>query len=548
MRGAGDCLLSGEMMSKSIAVILMLIVPLLLGGCALSYHGNLVSKLQAQGPNPYINEPELKDLYRKIRVIAMAERSWGDPYAFDSRNDAIISNFQDRFSKPAMMEAISLVREGYDAVVAARYPHIGYETECTLVDAGAYVVNTEVAADQFDWNFIKGECVGGLAHGVGKAVDEKNNAQFVGRFDQGVMVEGVFDMPLENGSQVTQLGDVPGKARIARLLSTETREDGFQWHRYGDFNDRAEMHGFGVVIWGYTNAMIVKSMGEFKHSKLNGFAAKQVSGTTEAGAVWYVRIGEHVEGELNGAGAWTNGVTSLSVGYWEEGKLNGKGYGDYANVAENSESYAGTYLAGKRQGSFTVRRRAQLGGGTGEFTEIYDNGKLIDDGIEEKSNSGDGFGKFVALAGGAAVIGSSGISDSSKVDIGTAFASDVMAGGDGKNMNAMSRQVAQGGGAASQVGSDDDKGVFQFSCYDPGNFICVDYTLFSRAKSEQFKAQCAQGRNKQVASCDSSTRQAICSHQSPTGDTETHDYLYGSEPEQVKQACLSTGGKFRMVE
>ena len=81
MRGAGDCLLSGEMMSKSIAVILMLIVPLLLGGCALSYHGNLVSKLQAQGPNPYINEPELKDLYRKIRVIAMAERSWGDPYA-----------------------------------------------------------------------------------------------------------------------------------------------------------------------------------------------------------------------------------------------------------------------------------------------------------------------------------------------------------------------------------------------------------------------------------------------------------------------------------
>ncbi|WP_273633832.1 hypothetical protein, partial [Pseudoalteromonas sp. GAB2316C] len=90
-------------MSKSIAVILMLIVPLLLGGCALSYHGNLVSKLQAQGPNPYINEPELKDLYGKIRVIAMAERSWGDPYAFDSRNDAIISNFQDRFSKPAMM-------------------------------------------------------------------------------------------------------------------------------------------------------------------------------------------------------------------------------------------------------------------------------------------------------------------------------------------------------------------------------------------------------------------------------------------------------------
>ena len=110
-------------------------------------------------------------------------------------------------------------------------------------------------------------------------------------------------------------------------------------------------------------------------------------GTTEAGAVWYVGIGQHVEGELNGAGAWTNGVTSLSVGYWEEGKLNGKGYGDYANVAENSESYAGTYLAGKRQGPFTVRRRAQLGGGTGEFTEIYDNGKLIDDGIEKKKQT-----------------------------------------------------------------------------------------------------------------------------------------------------------------
>lgn len=535
-------------MSKAIVATLLLVVSFVLAGCALSYHEDLVSGLQDMGPNPYITEPELQDLEGRIRTIAMAEYLLGESYAltFGPRNDAIISNFQARFSKQEMMEAINLVRAGYGPTVAARYPHVDSQTECTLVDSGAFIVNQEAAPDQFDWTFIKGRCVDGLAHGVGKAVDEKLNAQFVGRFEQGVMIEGVFTMTLEDGSPIIQLGDAPGEARIARLLTTEFHENGFQWHRYGDYNDRAQRHGFGINIWGHSNAMIVKSIGEFKSGRLDGFGAIQRPRPWGRDEVLNVWIGHFVEGNLNGAGAWTNGMTGLTVGYWEDGKRNGKTYGESTAPDDNNEAYVGTYLDGKRDGAFRVRRQAMLGGKTGEFTEFYANGQLIDDGIE--TSGGDDFGKFVALAAGAAVVGTSGISDTSKVDIGSAFAADVLVGGDGKNMNAMQQQVAQGAGNVNQTVNSDDEGVFRLSCYAPGNFICVDYKLNSRSKSEQFKAQCSQGGNKLIASCDSSTRQAICRHQSAIGETDTHDYLYGSEPEQVKEACLSTGGQFRMIE
>lgn len=537
-------------MSKFIAVILMLPASLLLWGCS-TYHENLVSDLQSQGANPYIVEPELKDLEQRIRTIAMAERSLDESYrlTFDPRNGAIISNFQDRFSKQEMMESINLVRGGFDATVAARYPNIGSGTDCALVDSGAYVVTKEAPVEQFEWQFVQGDCVDGLAHGIGKAVDKALSAHFVGRFDRGVMVEGVFGLRQQNGREVVQFGEAPGKDKVARLIVTEIQESGYQWLRYGDFIDTGKMHGFGVNIWGYTNTMIVKSIGDWKDHRLDGFAAKQeLKPWWHDGKIWNTWIGDFIDGKPSGPAAWTNGLANLSVGYWKDGKRNGKTYGEYASADDNNESYAGIYVNGKREGVFRVQRRAMMGSGKGEFIEVYADGEMIDDGIEKKANSGDGFGKFVALAGGAAVIGSSGITDTAKVDIGSAFAADVLAGGDGKNVNAMRQQVAQGGGSAGHAGGDDDKGVFQFSCYDPGNFICVDYTLFSRTKSEQFKAQCSQGRNKRIASCDSSTRQAVCHHKSDVGDTDTRDYLYGSEPEEVKQACLSTGGQFRMVE
>ncbi|EUC68426.1 hypothetical protein Y017_04875 [Alcanivorax sp. 97CO-5] len=537
-------------MFKSIAFILMLAAQLLLGGCSTTYHENLVSDLQKQGDNPYIVEPELKDLEQKIRAIVMAERSLAEPYrlTFDPRNEAIISYFQDQFSKQEMMKTINLVRAGYEAVVAARYPNVGLEAGCALVDSGAFVISSKVAADQFEWSFIHGDCVDGLAHGVGKAMDEKHNAVFVGKFNQGVMVEGVFNLLQEDGREVIQVGQVPGTMESARLLVTEIRKTGFQWIRYGDFNDSGGIDGFAVSIWAFTNTMVVKSIGGVENSFLSGFAAKQELKPWKNGKIWNVWIGHFMDGNLNGPGAWSNGMAHLSVGYWKDGSRHGKTYGEYAMSDDNNESYAGIYVNGERDGAFRVQRRALIGSRKGEFIEIYANGELIDDGIAKKPNHGDTLGKFVALAGGAAVIGSSGITDSAKVDIGTAFATDILAGGNGQNINAMRQSMAGGAGAGSNASTDSDKGVFSFSCYDPGNFICVDYTLYSRTKSEQFKAQCSQGNNKLVASCDSSTRQAICSHQSPVGKTDTHDYLYGSEPEQVKQACVSTGGQFKMVE
>ncbi|WP_413701949.1 hypothetical protein ACLKMH_10675 [Psychromonas sp. KJ10-10] len=108
-----------------------------------------------------------------------------------------------------------------------------------------------------------------------------------------------------------------------------------------------------------------------------------------------------------------------------------------------------------------------------------------------------------------AVIGSAGISDTKKVDIGNAFAKDVLVGGDGQNLNTLKKQKLAPAGQGQTI-SADDKGIFQLSCYDPGSFICIDYTLYSGAKAEQFRSQCSQGKNKVIASCDHTTRQAIC--------------------------------------
>ncbi|WP_417222414.1 hypothetical protein [Amphritea sp.] len=531
-------------MSKTNVITLMFITSLLMGGCSTTRE-NFVSDLHKQGDNPFILEPELKDLEEKVQSIAMAERKYDAPYhlIFDPRNEAIISYFQDSFNKPTMMEMINLARAGYDAAVAAHYPHIGSERGCDLVDNGAYAVTDEVNKEQFKWRFVRGECSDGLAHGVGETVDEKLNAHFVGRFDQGVMVEGVFTMPLKDGMKLIQMGEVPSKDHTARLLTTKVRKDGYQWHRYGDFKDGV-INGFGINIWGYTNLMIVRSIGEYKNGAFEGFAAQQKLRPWGDGKVWNTWIGNYADGELNGPGAWTNGVSKLLVGYWKEGKLHGQGYGAYVNQYYTNESYTGTYVNGKREGAFRVQTIADIGDRVQHFTRIYSDDKLIDDGIED--SAAPDLGKFIALGAGLAVIGSAGISDTKKVDIGNAFAKDVLVGGDGQNLNTLKQKLAPAG--QGQTISADDKGIFQLSCYDPGSFICIDYTLYSRAKADQFRSQCSQGTNKVIASCDHTTRQAICSHHSAIGETQTHDYLYGSEPEQVKQACTSSGGQFRMVE
>ncbi len=531
-------------MLKACAGILVLSASLLLGGCA-TQHEDFVAYLQKHGPNPFIVEPELRDLEEKIRTIAMADRKYGAPYhlVFDPRNEAIIGYFRDYFDKQTMMEMINLVRAGYDEAVAARYPRIGSETGCSLVDNGAYVVTPEVDRVQFEWRFVQGECSGGLAHGIGKAFDEKLNAQFVGRFDQGAMVEGVFLLPLEDEGKVIQLGEVPGNSGSARLLTTKITKGGYQWHRYGDFTD-GPGRGFFVNIWGYTNLMLIRSIGEIKNGNFDGFAAIQRLKPWDDIEVWNTWIGHFVDGKLNGPGAWSNSNTKLRVGYWKDDSLHGRVYGEYAKSAYQDLCFVGTYADGKREGVFKVRERADLGDRFRDFMEVYADGEFIDD--NRQDSPAFDFGKVIALGAGMTVIGTADIPDTAKVDIASALAKDVLAGGDGQNLNALKQKNAATG--TGQTLPADDQGIFQLSCYDSGSFICIDYTLYSRAKNEQFRAQCSRGGNRVIASCDKTTRQAICSHQSAIGKTDTHDYLYGSEPEQVKQACLASGGQFEMVE
>jgi len=426
-------------MLKPVFAILSMAGVLALGGCETTVNDayqSLSSEIILRGTNPYIEAPVLKDLEDRIRTIALAPNLDGPFYSttFNPRNDAILANFDEMFSKDVMMEDITLARAGFDAAAAARYPVTGTQTGCAITDRSGYFVNGEGEPNRFDWEFVKGDCADGIAHGVGEARASGAEARFIGRFDQGVMLEGVFTMVQKDGDRVIQIGGVSAQNRIARLLNTEFRANGFQWHRYGDFDNDGKFSGFGANIWNYTNMMLVKAVGHFADGKLNGFAAQQDKRKVGEAEVWAVWIGTYADDKMDGVGAWTNGLSDLAVGEWKDGKQNGVAFGQYASYLDSyHEFYAGRYVDGKRHGPFKVLGQNAFVD-DGYTVENYNHGEFVDD-----SDDGLDFGQVFALAAGTAVIGSSNISDMSKVEIGGAFAADVLGGG-GNSGNLQSLQ------------------------------------------------------------------------------------------------------------
>lgn len=99
--------------------------------------------------------------------------------------------------------------------------------------------------------------------------------------------------------------------------------------------------------------------------------------------------------------------------------------------------------------------------------------------------------------------------------------------------------------SASTSGSTDasrsSSGNF-FTCYDPGNFICIEYNINSASRFQQMRQQCQQGGNRIIESCDHNA--PSCSMTSSVGSQTTYVHNM-TEPSAVQQACLANGGTFR---
>lgn len=434
------------MNNNPIKLIFATLGVLAIGGCSTTsndWHSDFVQSINEDGNNPYIRDPVLQNLERRIRNITRGTTPLVPPYdrVFNPRNQAILDNFKNEYDHAAMMRDINLTRDGFAATVAAYYPTLASETGCDITDHSAYFKNIDTEPKRFTWQFVQGACVDGIAHGIGEAKAAESEARFVGRFEHGVMTEGAFTMVRQGGTRVIQVGGVPRANHTARLLSTELQKNGHLRFDYGDFNNQGALDGFGLHVYKLTQHMVVTDIGHFANGELNGFGAKQRLFNYEGGRFHAVWLGSYQNHLLNGPGAWTNGLDKLVVGQWKNGEQNGIGYqetvfhfGDYSH-----KFLAGNFVSGKKHGWFTVRSRGLIRVGEGqEYREQYDHGRWIAD---DRENIDIDFGQLTALAAGAAVIGSADIEGASKAAIAGAFMTDVMSDGSTGQMRSLQRSA-----------------------------------------------------------------------------------------------------------
>lgn len=588
----GDSFQGGIVNYHPIRLIFATLAVALISGCATTsddWHGDFVQSINEDGSNPYIRDPVMQDLEKRIRDITRAKLQIEPPFnsTFDPRNQAILNNFQSEYDHTTLLRDIDLARAGFPAAVAAYYPTMENQTDCRITDHSAHFRNLDTEPTRFTWQFVRGSCANGVAQGIAEAKAAESGARFVGRFEQGVMTEGIFTMLREDGTRVVQIGGIPSDARPARLLSSQLHTNGYQNYYYGDFNDQGQPDGFSMRLSKHTQSMVVQYVGHFSQGEMNGFAARQKQFDYKGGRFKAVWIGHYQNGLLNGAGAWTNGLDRLVVGQWKGGKQHGIGFeesvfhfGDYSH-----DFMAGRYVEGKKQGWFNVRTRGLIGDGT-EYRDQYDNGRWVAD---DRENIDIEFGQITALAAGAAVISSADIDGASKAAIGGAFMTDVMTDGSTGQMRSLqgsydaelersrakanasastpapaasttppassgaatkgapTKQPPDGTGNAqtqpkttTQISTPPSPKV-DFACTFYSKKQCDEYIMDDKGQIDDMKTLCFQSFGNVEASC----RQEApsCSYRTSWGLKIA--YAYYSDNFYFKQSCIDGGGELR---
>jgi hypothetical protein len=389
--------------------------------------------------NPFIEHPAIRDLEDRIQKIVKADISINNGDAIVGRNAAILENFAAYYDHVELEKFIRLSRAGIVSAAYELYGAVEAEEGCEIDTNDAFFKAEAGEKNQFDWTFQFGECEDGVAHGIGYAGADGLKTQFVGWFDKGKMVEGVFERVQSNGKRVTQVGGVSSTGHTARFLTSIYSNNGFQSHRYGDFDDHGNLNGFFINIHNYTNEMRVTAAGSIQDNMLEGFGAKQQEGSWgDGGRSLHVWIGVYKNDKLNGFGAWTNGTTSLIVGEWENGELNGVGYRQYSDYVGDYRSLSvGRWENGKRHGPHKSVLANSFNSGTYDIVH-FNRGELT--GYD--SDYDVDFTKIFAIAAGAAMLSVSDIPSENAIEIGTALTLDVINDTGGSNLTSLQNHYA----------------------------------------------------------------------------------------------------------
>lgn len=389
--------------------------------------------------NPYIEHAAVRDLEDRIQNIVKADITINNGIKLVGRNAEILRNFSAYYDHNKLENSIRLSRMGITAAIEELYGELEPEENCSINTNDAYFPAEKGEENWFSWNFKFGECENGVAHGIGYAATNDLNTHFVGKFDYGKMVEGLFQTIQSNGKRVTQVGGVTTTNYTARFLTSVYSDNGFEWHRYGDLNDKGHFDGFFINIHNYTNQMLVHSVGSIKDNELNGFAAKQKAGTWgDGGESYHVWLGNYENDALNGLGAWTDGTTSLIVGEWENGQLNGVGYRQYSDYTGDYRSVSvGRWVNGSRHGPHKALLANSFNSGSYDILR-YNHGEFL--GYDSDYNTD--FSQIFAIAAGAAMLSVADIPAENAIEIGTAMSLDIINETGGSNLANLQQHYA----------------------------------------------------------------------------------------------------------
>ncbi len=85
-------------------------------------------------------------------------------------------------------------------------------------------------------------------------------------------------------------------------------------------------------------------------------------------------------------------------------------------------------------------------------------------------------------------------------------------------------------------------GVYEISCYNAAQMICIDYTVYKQSQYQQFRQQCSIAPNK-IISGGCSREGASCTLDSPRGKTVMFTYTVAAET--VQRQCSASQGTFK---
>ncbi len=437
------------------------------GACAMTTEQTqqqFANDIRTRGGNPYIEAPVVRELERRIEAITLAPHIRDGSYAtrFDPRNEVVLKNFEDRFDRKELDRDLALADQGFEAAVAALYPQIGPETDsgsgCAIDGAEAAFPRGGGEPLTFDWRLQRGGCADGLAQGVGRAVSADGSATFVGRFDRGLMLEGVFQTKdAGTGRHILVIGGVPQQELIGRHLAAFTNADGSRWFYYGDARSDAALHGFGMKVSDPPEARLVTMIGAFRDDKLDGFGAIQFKKTWDEIFSYGARLGHFKAGEPHGLTAYTDGAAVIEVGEYEKGKANGVLYGRYGSWEGAYHQFSvGTFRNGRQHGTRYVSESTTI---DDQWTneEYWQNGEMV--GSTRWVDNID-LAQIFAIGAASTVIATADIPSAAQTEIGGALVSDVFNGnGPSALANLQARYAAaqssgsSGGGSSSQSSS-----------------------------------------------------------------------------------------------